>query len=286
MIQEFKKTKALYRVDVPKNRHINVCGDTHGQFFDFYNIFQLHGLPSSDNPFLFNGDFVDRGSWGVEIVLSLYAFKAANPDCIYMNRGNHESLHLNRVYGFEGEVKAKYNEDVFELFIESFNWLPLAGVLNERVLVVHGGLFSKDGVTLSDIEKIDRNKDIPESGLMCDILWSDPQKQKGRHPNKRGTSIQFGPDVTKAFLDANNLDLIVRSHEVKQEGYEIDHDGRLITIFSAPNYVDQVGNFGAVIVFKNDNTSGSFTTEFKQFKEVPHPNIKPMAYSSQLYNFS
>ncbi|KAL5997706.1 hypothetical protein ACLOJK_008636 [Asimina triloba] len=94
-------------------------------------------------------------------------------------------------------------------------------------------------------------------GLMCELLWSDPQPNPGRGPSKRGVGLSFGGDVTKRFLKENNLDLVVRSHEVKDEGYEIEHDGRLITVFSAPNYCDQklkylttMGNKGAFIRFK------------------------------------
>lgn len=236
----------------------------------------LASLPSSTNPYVFNGDFVDRGSFSVEVVLTLLAFKAGLPDAMHLVRGNHESKHMNRLYGFEGEAKFKYGEQIYDLFQEVFNWLPLSVVLNKKVMVVHGGLFSKDGVKLSDIEKIDRARDIPEDGLMCDMLWSDPKKTPGRGPNKRGVSMQFGPDVTHAFLDDNGLDLLIRSHEMKQEGYEVEADGRLITIFSAPNYCDMVGNKGAFIRFKGSDMKPQFT----QFTAVPHPNVKPMQYSA------
>ena len=102
-------------------------------------------------------------------------------------------------------------------------------------MVVHGGLFSEDGVKLEDTRKVDR-KQQPDSGLMCEMLWSDPQHQMGRSPSKRGVGTQFGPDVTKRFLDDNGLELLIRSHEVKDRGYEVMHDGKCITIFSAPNY--------------------------------------------------
>jgi len=236
-------------------------------------------LPSKDNPYVFNGDFVDRGSFSVEVVLTLLAYKAAFPEAIHLTRGNHESKHLNRIYGFEGEAKYKYGDQIYEMFQEVFNWLPLSVVINRKVMVVHGGLFSKEGVKLADIEKIERNRDIPEDGLMCDMLWSDPRKQNGRGPNKRGVSMQFGPDVTKRFLDDNGLELLIRSHEVKQEGYEIEADGRLITVFSAPNYCDSVGNKGAFIRFKGSEMKPNIS----QFTAVPHPNVKPMQYSSMSY---
>ena len=73
-------------------------------------------------------------------------------------------------------------------------------------------------------------------GIMCELLWSDPQPQCGRSQSKRGVGTQFGPDVTKRFLQKNKLDYIIRSHEVKNEGYEVAHDGKCVTVFSAPNY--------------------------------------------------
>ncbi|KAL0328302.1 UNVERIFIED_CONTAM: Serine/threonine-protein phosphatase 5 [Sesamum calycinum] len=153
---------------------------------------------------------------------------------IYLSRGNHESKSMNKIYGFEGEVKSKLSDTFVELFAEVFCYLPLAHVINRKVFVVHGGLFSVDGVKLSDIKAIDRFCEPPEEGLMCELLWSDPQPQLGRGPSKRGVGLSFGADVTKRFLQDNNLDLVVRSHEVKDEGYEIEHDGKLITVFSAP----------------------------------------------------
>lgn len=129
-LQEFKQLKSLVYLDIPANRQITVCGDTHGQYYDLLNIFKLNGyvqhmfhlyllvvsMPSPDNPYLFNGDFVDRGSFSVEVILTLLAFKAACPESLHLTRGNHESHHLNRVYGFEGEVKTKYTEQIYHLF--------------------------------------------------------------------------------------------------------------------------------------------------------------------------
>lgn len=143
---------------------------------------------------------------------------------------------------------------------------------------MHGGLFSEDGVTLDDIRKIERNRQPPDSGPMCDLLWSDPQPQNGRSVSKRGVSCQFGPDVTKAFLEENQLDYIIRSHEVKAEGYEVAHGGRCVTVFSAPNYCDQMGNKASYIHLQGSD----LRPQFHQFTAVPHPNVKPMAYANTL----
>ncbi|EFC37463.1 predicted protein [Naegleria gruberi] len=276
-----KNEKSLFRINVPEDRHITVCGDTHGQYYDLLKIFELNGRPSKENPFLFNGDFVDRGSFSCEVIFTLLAYKLHDPECMYLTRGNHESRHLNQIYGFEAETVKKYNGEVYELFQEVFNYLPLACVINSKVLVLHGGIgFKEPGVTLQDIENIDRMRDIPEDGLMCDILWSDPQKLNGLGLNKRGVSRVFGPDVTKKFLDDNGLELLIRSHEVKMAGYEVEANNRLITIFSAPNYCDSVGNKGAFIRFNGSDMKPNFT----QFTHAPHPPLGPMHYVSSLYN--
>lgn len=267
---------SLVDIDIPDGKHFTVCGDVHGQFYDLLNIFELNGLPSEENPYLFNGDFVDRGSFSVEVILTLFAFKCMCPSAIYLSRGNHESKSMNKIYGFEGEVRSKLSETFVELFAEVFCFLPLAHVLNQKVFVVHGGLFSVDGVKLSDIKAIDRFCEPPEEGLMCELLWSDPQPLPGRGPSKRGVGLSFGADVTKRFLQDNSLDLVVRSHEVKDEGYEIEHDGKLITVFSAPNYCDQMGNKGAFIRFEAPTLKPNVVT----FAAVPHPDVKPMAYAN------
>jgi serine/threonine-protein phosphatase 5 len=105
-------------------------------------------------------------------------------------------------------------------------------------MVCHGGIFSKDDVTLDDIRKTPRVRETPDSGIMCECLWSDPCDMPGRHPSKRGCGLQFGPDITARFLERNGLKLLVRAHEVKQEGFEWQKGGKCVTVFSAPNYCD------------------------------------------------
>ncbi|CAB3977518.1 Serine threonine- phosphatase 5 [Paramuricea clavata] len=296
----FQEVSSLCDITVPEGNGFTVCGDIHGQFYDLLNIFELNGLPSEENPYLFNGDFVDRGSFSCEVIFTLFSFKLLYPNHFFMSRGNHETSSMNQMYGFEGEVKSKYpflcrqnemnnyvvrnfltyqiySSDMIELFTEVYNWLPLAHLINSKVMVMHGGLFTRNDVTLDEIRKIDRNRQPPEQGVMCELLWSDPQPQNGRSASKRGVAIQFGPDVTNEFCSLNNLEYVIRSHEVKAEGYEVAHDGQCVTVFSAPNYCDQMGNKGAFITMGSD-LKPNFTT----YDAVPHPNVKPMAYANSL----
>lgn len=275
---------AVVDVPVPRGSHITVCGDVHGQFYDLLNIFKLNGMPSEDNPYLFNGDFVDRGSFSLETILTLLAFKVRFPNSFHLNRGNHESVEMNTMYGFEGEVKEKCGGNLMLLFVDLFQWLPLAHVIGGKVLVVHGGLFSRDSTTLEDVRNISRHREPPDEGPMHELLWSDPQPQPGRSPSKRGVGVGFGPDVTKRFLERNNLSLLIRSHECKDDGYEVQHDGKTITVFSAPNYCDQIGNRGAFIRLEHD-----LKPKFTSFDAVPHPPVRPMKYAGiggfNIFNF-
>ncbi len=274
----FEQQPSLVDVTIPADRKFTVCGDIHGQFYDLMNIFKLNGVPSEANPYLFNGDFVDRGSFSVECIFTLFSYKLLYPDHFFMARGNHESATMNQMYGFDGEIRSKYSSQMADLFTEVFNHLPLAHCLNKAVLVMHGGLFGEDDVTLDDIKAVDRNRQPPESGIMCDLLWSDPQPQVGRSPSKRGVGCQFGPDVTERFLKKNSLQYVIRSHEVKQDGYEVAHNGKCITVFSAPNYCDTMGNKGAFITMKGSDMKPNYTT----YEAVPHPNVKPMAYANSV----
>lgn len=191
---------------IQDEEEITICGDIHGQYYDLYNIFKLNGYPAIGNKYLFNGDFVDRGSFSVECMLTLIAWKSADKDFLHMTRGNHEAKQVNHIYGFKGEVEAKYKDiGVYEAFSELFCGLPLAYVFNEKVMVCHGGLPCEDSVTTKDIKKIFRFVEPPEKGTMCDILWADPSPLPGHTPSKRGASMGFGPDVTAKFLAKNDL---------------------------------------------------------------------------------
>lgn len=290
-----------------QGKKITVVGDTHGQFYDVLNLFARFGKVDENHIYLFNGDFVDRGSWSCEVALYLYVLKILYPQSVFINRGNHETNDMNKTYGFTDECEAKYSKKVFEAFAESFGALPLASLINRSYLVMHGGLFSNDKVTLDDIRKINRFpvsglSQPPRDGLAMELLWTDPQPENGRSPSKRGLGIQFGPDVTERFCLANKIRKVLRSHEVRMDGVEEEHNGRLITVFSAPNYCDATGNLGGVVHIEenvnydkekddgegyrktdDDNCPWKLTTE--TFEAVPHPDLKPMAYSKSGFGF-
>ncbi|PUU78795.1 serine/threonine-protein phosphatase 5 [Tuber borchii] len=210
----FYDEPTIPEVTIPDGNKMTICGDTHGQYFDLLEIFRRNGFPTEKHAHLFNGDFVGQGSWSTEIAFLLFSYKWLFPSGFCVNRGNHEMDDMNRVYGFGGECKTKYNERTFKLFSETFSALPLATLV--------GGLFSDDKVGLDDIRKLNRHlkKQPGQEGLMMEMLWADPEPEPGRKPSKRGVGQQFGPDVTKSFCERNGLDAIIRSNEVRMGGYD------------------------------------------------------------------
>ncbi len=245
----FLADNSLLEIEAP----IVICGDTHGQFSDLLRIFEFLGYPPKTR-YLFLGDYVDRGSQSIETICLLYAMKLLYPDHVYLLRGNHEDASLNRVYGFYDECKRKYNVKMWRTFVDSFNALPVAALVSQKILCMHGGLSPKLD-RISQINSIKRPCKIPETGIMCDLLWADPEKDlSGWEDNDRGISFIFGADEVKAFVKRNNIDLVCRAHQVVEDGYEFFADRSLITIFSAPNYNGEFDNCAGMLVVDKDLT--------------------------------
>ena len=233
---------------------INICGDIHGQFYDMLRLFEYGGYPPESN-YLFLGDYVDRGQQSIEAVCLLLAYKIKFPDNFFMTRGNHECASINRIYGFYDECKKRYSVKLWKIFTDCFNCLPVAALLDDRILCMHGGL-SKELESIEQIKNILRPSDVPEQGLLCDLLWSDPEEvpDGGFGDNDRGVSITFGPKVVKEFLKKNDLDLICRAHQVVEEGYEFFADRALVTVFSAPNYCGEFDNSAGIMIIDESLT--------------------------------
>jgi serine/threonine-protein phosphatase PP1 catalytic subunit len=235
---------------------ITICGDTHGQYTDLLRLFEVGGHPPDTN-YLFLGDYVDRGRQSIETICLLMAYKIKNPVNFFLLRGNHECASINRIYGFYDECKKRYSVKLWKLFTDLFNEFPVAACIDDKILLVHGGL-SPDLNTLDQLAKLKRPTDIPETGLLCDILWSDPESsQKSWNENDRGVSYTFNEKVLTKFLDNNNLDLLCRAHQVVEEGYEFFGDKELVTIFSAPNYCGEFDNSAAIMAV-DENLMCSF----------------------------
>ncbi|XP_034478236.1 serine/threonine-protein phosphatase PP1 isoform X1 [Drosophila innubila] len=240
--EEFTKQPMLLKLKAP----LNIVGDVHGQFNDLIRIFEICGEPPETN-YLFLGDYVDRGKQSLETICLLFAYMLRYPKQVYLLRGNHECASVNKLYGFFDEMKRRYNTKLWRCFVDCFDVLPVAATVNERIFCCHGGL-SPHLEQLQQIRELTRPTDVPESGLLCDLLWADLNRTSyGWGANDRGVSISFAEDIVSRFLEANDFDLICRAHEVVEDGYEFFADRKLVTIFSAPNYCGQMKNAGAVM---------------------------------------
>ncbi|XP_075052628.1 serine/threonine-protein phosphatase with EF-hands 1 [Mixophyes fleayi] len=344
VLQLFHETKKFLR-QVPNVVHlttsyakqITICGDLHGKMDDLLLIFYKNGLPSPENTYLFNGDFVDRGKNSIEILIILFAFLLVYPNNLHLNRGNHEDPIMNLRYGFTKEIMQKYKshaQKILHLLEDVYSQLPLATIIDSKILILHGGIADTTDLDFLTSIKRSKYKSVlrppktdsesnnvmqngnkqpldddkssncsekqnhrtqlgPDTGVneeyrnrsileiqymdssiqlpnmapdltaterkewkqIVDILWSDPRNQNGCSPNSfRGGGCYFGPDVTTKLLDKYNLKMLIRSHECKQEGYELCHNGKVITIFSASNYYDEGSNRGAYIKLCPDLT--------------------------------
>mmetsp|Transcript_152853 Transcript_152853/g.488360 ORF Transcript_152853/g.488360 Transcript_152853/m.488360 type:complete len:718 (+) Transcript_152853:25-2178(+) len=324
-IARLRSETTLMDVVVKPGQTLTVFGDLHGQYFDVMNMLDMTGLPSETKPFLFNGDFVDRGSWSIEVITLLFAMKLKDPDRVYFNRGNHEMLEANIIYGFAGETGSKYDLELFNLFSEAFRNLPLLHLINKEILVVHAGLPGprprvwlpgqthdpEDAVPvnvqpcmLDEIRTVDRYTELSpnsykaavddsprqeekyetDTRMIIDFLWADPRGGAGYGPSYRKSRgvFMFGPDVTQQFAQANKLKMVIRSHEVKSQGWLQDHPS-LMSVFSAPNYLDTGGNSGAFLQL-TPGADGTLDIKPTTFTAVPHPDLPAMHHQQYITN--
>ena len=226
---------------------LTICGDIHGQFDDLTELF-IKGGKCPETNYLFMGDFVDRGFNSVETFLLLLALKVRYPDRITLIRGNHETRQITQVYGFYDECMRKYGSiNVWRYCTEIFDYLPIGAIIDKKIFCIHGGL-SPTIDTIDEIQNIDRKQEVPHDGAMCDLLWSDPdQEQKGFGMSPRGAGYLFGGNVVTTFEEINKIDLIARAHQLIMEGYKMMFDGKLVTIWSAPNYCYRCGNKASIL---------------------------------------
>nr|XP_012640136.1 serine/threonine-protein phosphatase with EF-hands 1 isoform X1 [Microcebus murinus]XP_012640137.1 serine/threonine-protein phosphatase with EF-hands 1 isoform X1 [Microcebus murinus]XP_012640138.1 serine/threonine-protein phosphatase with EF-hands 1 isoform X1 [Microcebus murinus]XP_012640139.1 serine/threonine-protein phosphatase with EF-hands 1 isoform X1 [Microcebus murinus]XP_012640140.1 serine/threonine-protein phosphatase with EF-hands 1 isoform X1 [Microcebus murinus] len=313
-----KRMANFNHVRTSRYAEITICGDLHGSLDDLFLIFYKNGLPSESNPYIFNGDFVDRGNNSMEVLMILFVSFLVYPNNVHLNRGNHEDFMMNLRYGFTKEILHKYKlhgRKILEILEEVYTWLPIGTIIDNEILVIHGGISeSTDLNLLHGIERnkmksvlippMEGNRDRPielkenktggpvtttpekskanepasehllkhEWEQVIDILWSDPKGKSGCYPNTcRGGGCYFGPDITSKILSKYQLKMLIRSHECKPEGYEISHDGKVITVFSASNYYEQGSNRGAYL-----KLCSGMSPRFFRYQATWETTLKPL----------
>ena len=266
LITKTKKILISQPIFLELESPITVCGDIHGQYPDLLKLFELGGFPPDKN-YIFMGDYVDRGKQSIECICLLLCYKIKFDENFFILRGNHECGSINRINGFFDECKRRYNVKLWKSFVDLFNYLPIAASIDDKIFIVHGGL-SPELKTVEQIQKIMRPTDVPEEGLLCDILWSDPDENaSGWGANDRGVSVTFNEKVLKNFLEKNELDLLCRAHQVVEDGYEFFGNRSLVTVFSAPNYCGEFDNSGAIMEVDEE-----LMCSFKVMKGEPNAN--------------
>ncbi|KHN82495.1 Serine/threonine-protein phosphatase PP1 isozyme 7 [Toxocara canis] len=250
--EQLMKDESMLDIEAP----LVLVGDVHGQYEDLIGIFQMNGYPPNQR-FLFLGDYVDRGNNSIETIILLLCYKLMYPYEIYLLRGNHETRFINRVYGFYEECQHSYSKSLWQIFQSVFNCLPLCARISNRIFCMHGGI-SEEIVSWKSMKKIRRPLEIPDYGVLCDLLWADPDSSvKGFDESPRGVSNVFGEDAVNNFCRNMDIDMIVRAHQVVQDGYEFFAHRRLVTIFSAPFYCGQFDN-AAGMLFVDENLKCTF----------------------------
>lgn len=230
---------------------IVICGDIHGQLYDLFELFD-HSGPKENQKFLFMGDYVDRGYYSLETISYLAALKIKYPTQFFLLRGNHECRQINQMYGFYNECQFRYGHSgIWMICNEMFDLLPMAAVIDNKVFSVHGGL-SPHIQLIEKISLFDRYKDLPEKGALCDLCWSDPETVKDWRPNQRGAGYLFGENQVKEFCHNNKIDFVTRSHQLVMSGYQWFFQEKLITVWSAPNYMYRSGNKASVMKYHPD----------------------------------
>jgi len=254
----FLSQSALIELEAP----LKICGDVHGQYFDLLRLFEYGGFPPDSN-YVFLGDYVDRGKQSLETITLIFGYKVRHPENFFNLRGNHECASITRIYGFYDECKRRYNIKMWKSFCDVFNSMPVCAVIDDKIICMHGGL-SPELKNMDQIRRLVRPTDVPDTGLICDLLWADPDKDtQGWQENDRGVSWTFGSDIVTSFLREQEMDLVARAHQVVEDGYEFFAKRQLITLFSAPNYCGEFDNAGAMMTIDD-----SLMCSFKVLKPV------------------
>ncbi|GMT18422.1 hypothetical protein PFISCL1PPCAC_9719, partial [Pristionchus fissidentatus] len=240
-----------------------VVGDLHGQYQDLLRVFNFFGVKRRKEggikpgwltqKYVFLGDYIDRGKQSIEVMTVCFSLKVVFPNCFFLLRGNHETKAINKQYGFMQELEERFPKDqadkLFSEFNEAFTYMPLACIIGNSILCMHGGISPKLS-SLQDILDIPKPLVDPNANeLACDLMWSDPMiGLKGYKENAvRGVSVHFGEDALEEVMDKLNLHMVVRGHQMMMNGFNFFHSHKLVTIFSAASYYPERANRGAVL---------------------------------------
>jgi len=237
----FKEEHFILELNLNSGEFGYVIGDIHGNLNSLNHFFKLF-QDNSPNYLVFLGDIVDRGPYQLECLIAILALKILYPQNVFLLRGNHETIEMNKAYGFYDLFLTKFHDiDKFDSILMVYDVLSLCSIFNNEILGIHGGISSNFN-TITDFKNIKTSNynSLSEflKSSMLEMMWNDPKEDtKGFSKSYRGEGIYFfGEDVFIKFMEENNLKYLIRSHECFNEGYRWFFNRRLLSIFSSSNY--------------------------------------------------
>lgn len=255
-----------------------IVGDIHGNIESLINIFQTKGDPTNTK-YIFLGDYVDRGNNSCEVIMLLYAFKCLYPENIYLIRGNHEFRDMNDNYGFKEECFKRINSQngisnktFYNKITNSFQYLPVCAILNNKIFCVHGGISAliDNREELMKVKKVGLQYTQNDS-VQAEFLWNDPDKNVETYKrSSRGIGCIFGNEALNEFLNRMEFDMVIRSHQSQMNGYEwtFGKKGGILTVFSSSDYCGSSNN-AAVAIVSFDNTIQTCIFDLKPIALIP-----------------
>ena len=216
-------------------------GDIHGDIRSFNKIKKFLLNMHSNEKAIFLGDYVDRGGYSLEVSTGLFKLFIEMENQIIFLRGNHESYPVNYLYGFYDELRKRFGGKVgplYEAFNDLFSYLPIAAIVNNEVLALHGGI-PNTTTNIEDFSNIPKGQKEISNPTLLQILWNDPSEEiRGWMPSPRGDGIYlFGEEPFRKFMERNGLKFLIRAHSFLLSGYKYFFDGKLLSLFSPLDYV-------------------------------------------------
>lgn len=261
---------SLIEIPVPST----LIGDIHGNIFDLLRILQKFANFTNPDTLLFLGDYVDRGRHSLEVITLLLALLCKYPQKVFLLRGNHEFGHMNKMYGFHEQMKAKYhNDQLWSEFQNVFAWLPLAAVVGGKIFCVHGG--PSPGInSLDQIRAIQRPLlNYDDDSRISDLVWSDPHDTVATFTeNHRGCGLLYGAEAVKGFLKGTGLKLLVRAHQCVADGFCTFAQNVGVTLFSSSEYCRLMHNKCGVMCVQPKGRIEIYSLDAKTF-ESPTPKV-------------
>lgn len=285
-IDILKKEPPILQINTKKmKKDFVIVGDVHGNLESILTIFDIMGHPKNTK-YLFLGDYVDRGNNSCEVIILLYSMKCLYPDNIYLLRGNHEFRDINEFYGFKDEcisrVKRTINGNTFPVgkqfftrVTDSFAHLPICAILNDDIFCVHGGISSllENRQELLSIQKVGVDHDYNNT-IQTELMWNDPIDSTDFYDkSERGVGFVFGREALNSFLKKMKFKLIIRSHQMEDDGYNwpFGESGGILTVFSSIDYCGSPNSAALAVVCNKKNESNDLV-KVTQIQTNSDPN--------------